>query len=552
MTVGITDLRRAVSAWCGWLIELVLTAPWFLYRGNSERSKRVVLCELHKIRSIHLVYFFFLQALRLSLGSFRVIGFTSRGVSAKVEKEFSVSKIRNLGAFTGVWAYRAMGMKDYYPAQRMAPLSRSRGEQTAAAFFEEPSHEKLERLSVNGVIVGDLIYDEYLRTRLLPTIDLDSRDFREFLVRSLTLVYNWMSFFSRNQVISVVSTDVYLQSVPARIAHVYGIDSFVVDSTSTFTYRLSRSRSRTRDQYRDYPKLFSKLDRVDQKLALEKAEGSINNRLVSGSSDPLVNNKSAWTNDYIGRQIEEHDGLNILVAAHDFSDSPHSAFHFYPDFYVWLERLGEIAESSRHKWYVKTHSDASSETLLAVSDLTARFPKLQLVDKNTSHKQLIQEGVSLALTVLGTIGVEYASQGLPVINATKQHTHMGYSFNINPKSRDEYEAILRGFEGLDHVSHDINHAQVLEYIFMHRFYNRKSLIYSWPFVTEKLSRHSSYLVRSPKRLKDTIVDVFARFIQTGNYWMDLENGSLVSSDEWELVTRFQIQHAPLWKSAPRT
>ena len=546
-----THLRRVISAWWEWVVELVLTAPWFLYRDGSESRGPVVLCELHKMRSIHLVYFFFLRALRLNLGTFRLIGFTSRGVSVRVERWASFAKLRNLGAFKGVWAYRAMGMKEYYPAERIAPLSRSQAEQTARTFFQQPSHEKLENLCVNGVIVGDLIYDEYLRTRLVPTVDFDSQDFKDFLLQSLTLVFNWFGFFSRNHVISVISTDVYLQSVPARIGHSYGIDSFVVDSTSTFTYRLSSSRPRTRDQYRDYPTLFRKLGRVDQKLALEKAEDSIQNRLVRGNSDPLVNNKSAWTDNYVSRQIEVHDGLNILIAAHDFSDSPHSAFHFYPDFFIWLEKLGEFAQSSRHKWYVKTHSDASSETVLAVNELATRFPKLQLVDKDSSHKQLIREGVSLALTVLGTIGIEYASQGLPVINATKHHTHMAYGFNINPQSRREYEAILRGLEDLDHVSHRINKSQVLEYIFMHRFYNRKSLVYSWPFVTEKLSRHTTYLVRSPKSVKDVITSVFARFIQSGDYWMDLENVALVNRAEWELLVQFQIQHAPRRKLAPQ-
>lgn len=535
-------------AWLESGLEMILTASWFRYKDNFEYDGPIVLCELHKMRSVHFVYFFFTRALRTNLGSFRLIGFTSRQASSSRREEARLVWLRALGAFKGVWAYRAMGMREYYPAETFSPLSRSKAEQTARVFFRLPSHEKLEKLRVNGVIVGDLIYDEYLRTRLVPTIDLESPDFREFFLQSLTLVFNWFSFFSKNQVIAVISTDVYLQSIPARIGHSVGIDSFVVDPTSTFTYRLSKNRSRTRDQYRDYPTLFRNLGPKDKKLALEKAELSLENRLMRGNTDPLVNNKSAWTDDLIARQIEQHDGLNILIAVHDFADSPHSAFHFYPDFYIWLEKLGEFAQNSRHRWYVKTHSDASPETILTVNELIARFPKLRLIDKDASHKQLIREGVSLALTVLGTIAIEYASQGLPVVNATKQHTHMGYSFNLNPKSREEYESILLSLESSNRVAHPIKEDEVLEYIFMHRFYNRKSLIYAWPFVTEKLYRHSIYLLRTPGKLKATITKIYLRFIESGHYWMDLENASLVSEDEWALLTRHQIKPSPRPKS----
>lgn len=518
-----------------------MTAPWFFDRDRPMPLGPVFLCEIHKMRSIHLMYFFFLKALRRNFGEFRLVGFTSRGTNKETLDEISATQLRNLGPFKGVWAYRAMGMRSYFPAEKLTYETLREAELAAESFYKSPSHRRLEKLRINNVIIGDLIYDEYLRTRQVPTVDLDSRDFREFFLQSLTLVFNWFAFFSHQRVIGVISTDVYLQSVPARIAHSHNIDSFVVDSTSTFTYRLSKMRPRTRDQYRDYPNLFQSLSPTAKKMALNKADVSIKKRTLRGEADPLVNNESAWTDSRIGRQIKELDGLNILVAAHDFSDSPHSAFHFYPDFHIWLETLGRFAQQSRHNWYVKTHRDASAGTISAVNELVKRFPCLKLIDRNTSHKQLIEEGVSLALTVLGTIGIEYASQGLPVLNATRQHTHMGYSFNLNPKSRAEYESLLRGLEGVNQVSHPIQERQVLEYIFMHRFYNRKSLIYSWPYITEGLFRHSVYLVLTPQFVKNTLINVFSRFIQSKKYWMDLEDSALVTNEEWELLTKFQIK-----------
>ena len=42
----------------------------------------------------------------------------------------------------------------------------------------------------------------------------------------------------------------------------------------------------------------------------------------------------------------------------------------------------------------------------------------------------------------GTIGFEYAAMNIPVINASLNNPHIAYDFNINPKTRENYQKIL--------------------------------------------------------------------------------------------------------------
>ena len=55
--------------------------------------------------------------------------------------------------------------------------------------------------------------------------------------------------------------------------------------------------------------------------------------------------------------------------------------------------------------------------------------KYKWIDPSTSHKQIISEGINLALTVDGSIGLEYPYFGIPVINASKFNCHINYKFN---------------------------------------------------------------------------------------------------------------------------
>ena len=43
------------------------------------------------------------------------------------------------------------------------------------------------------------------------------------------------------------------------------------------------------------------------------------------------------------------------------------------------------------------------------------------------------------MTVYGSVGIEYAYLGIPVINASKNNPHINYNFNINPKNLYEYK-----------------------------------------------------------------------------------------------------------------
>ena len=118
--------------------------------------------------------------------------------------------------------------------------------------------------------------------------------------------------------------------------------------------------------------------------------------------------KSAYNKNLLKhRQLVKSNRLKVLIATHCFFDSPHSyGFNLFSDFYEWLNFLGKLSIETNYDWYIKTHPDFLPGNIMIIKSIIKKYPKIKLLKANISHKQLIQEGIDVALTVYGTIGCE--------------------------------------------------------------------------------------------------------------------------------------------------
>ena len=180
--------------------------------------------------------------------------------------------------------------------------------------------------------------------------------------------------------------------------------------------------------------------------------------------DMHYSTKSAYTEPGKERVVAQSPRTKILVATHCFFDNPHPyGVNLFPDFYEWLYFLGEISEKTDYDWYIKTHPDFLPGNIPIIEEFIGKHPRFTLIPPHTSHLQLIEEGIDFGLTVVGTIGFEYAALGIPVVNASLCNPHVRYKFNIHPKTIDEYEKLLMDLPN-QKLEIDIN--EVYEYYFM--------------------------------------------------------------------------------------
>lgn len=336
---------------------------------------------------------------------------------------------------------------------------------------------EFEVLKYKNIVIGDLIYDVYLRRHRVPTLNLKDDRLVHDLSEFLEYFDYWETLFERKKVAAVcVSHTVYTLGLPARMAIFYGVPAFQI--TAENVYRMTSEETHAYTAFKKYPEIFKTLDLVTRSSGLKLAKERLRLRFSGGVGiDMHYSTKSAYTEILANQSLLDKDQkFKILIAVHDFYDSPHSyGNNLYPDFLEWLNDLAKIAEQTDYRWYIKTHPDIQGDGNTVLAEFIRVNPKFKIIPSYASHHQLIDEGISLALTIFGTIAMEYPYLGVPVINASINNPHTSYNFSITPKTIDEYHDLLLNPSS---ITAPFDKQEILEYYFMHHIYMLKS----WTFM----------------------------------------------------------------------
>lgn len=389
----------------------------------------------------------------------------------------------------------------------------------------------VENITIDGVLIGDLIYDSFLRSMNKPTIDIKDNDFINSLKNSLDIYTFWKNYFDTHNIKAInVSHCVYNLAIPLRIAIYKDIPAFQV--SPAYVYRLNKKNMFAYTDFHASKEVFSKLSIDIQKNALEQAKQRIELRFKGKVGvDMAYSSKSAYGQHKLNRLIKESPRKKVFIALHCFFDSPHSyGYNLFPDFYEWLDFLGNISEETNYDWYLKTHPDFLPGNTLIINEFLKKYPKFNLLPSDSSHHQIIKEGIDIALTTYGTIGFEYAALGVPVINASLNNPHIAYNFNLHPKDVEEYSEILHN---LDKINSKIDKNEVYEYYYMrhlHRFdawlFDNHELMlkelggYSQQF-TSKVYNYWIKEFTSEKHSKK--IEALNLFIDSGDFILELKH-----------------------------
>ncbi len=334
----------------------------------------------------------------------------------------------------------------------------------------------VERLMVDGALIGDLVYDTYLRKNSVPTINLTDRKFIDSLKSSIETYVFWQDYFESHNVKAInISHCVYNLAIPVRIAVSKEIPVYQIGASHA--YRLSKDNLHAYNDFKYFPEYFRNLPKDVQDAGLQEAKVRLDRRFAGEVGvDMVYSTKSAYTDEVKKAVLKKSKRIKILVATHCFFDSPHPyGNNLFPDFYEWLSCLGEVSEETDYDWYIKTHPDYLPGNKEIIEYFLNKYPRFTLIPAEASHKQIIKEGINCALTVYGTLGFEYAALGVPVINASLCNPHIGYKFNLHPKNIEEYRKIL---SNLDYIDLEIDKKEVYEYYFMRFIYNTDDWLFN--------------------------------------------------------------------------
>ena len=451
-----------------------------LFKNKQSSNDGVILIEFNAFNDFHVVNSVLANFLKKKFRC-KIKGFFNYSVlsstlvfSLKNKLKWFMGKFLNLGYFS---IYNSFGVDEIFRPKISKSISK-----ISKIFFDKKfkkikNRNNLLNFKINNILVGDLIYDTYLKSKKVPTLSIESNDFKIFFLEFLNLYFFWHNYFKKNKVNAVITSHLsYSYAIPLRIANKQNILSLVATSKSIIKY--SKNTYYGYGDFKNYQRLFLKFSKEEQIKKLKLSEQNFKKRFngntgLKGDKVLFYSNKSSFNNYKIKKEyIKKNNRSKILICTHDFFDAVHLYGKFiFPDFYNWLNYLGEFSKSTNYDWYIKNHPRVGGKFLIShkatekiVIEILRKYPNIKLLPDNLSHKYIMRKGINLVLTVYGTVGVEYPFFGIPVLNAGPNNPHSAFGFNHHPKNLEEFNKILKKIPKMKNINKIRN--EILIYYYM--------------------------------------------------------------------------------------
>jgi hypothetical protein len=339
-------------------------------------------------------------------------------------------------------------------------------------------------IAIDGVRLGDLIYDTYLRYVPRHTPKLDDPELRATIFDTLLIYYACRNYLAEHKVLAVIPDHtVYSQcGVLIRLASLARIPTYFVYYNPAFLltrvdyeYQRGSSLIPTRWPYSRFREFFGELTPEQQQRARERARNALNDRLTGKVDHKILSQISAYHSGTGERIMADRGRPRALVLINDFCDGVHGyrrmLFH---DCWEWMCHLLARASETPFDWYVKPHPNVrlrgrehmNEVNRVAVEELRTRFPKITFLEASASNRQLVDEGICAMFTMHGTAGHEFAAMGVSVVNAG-DNPHIAYPFNIHAQTVEEYNDLIAH---ADSLKVKIDPADVEEFFYMNYFF----------------------------------------------------------------------------------
>lgn len=327
---------------------------------------------------------------------------------------------------------------------------RARAQALTRAFLSGgPDLAAVEKFSIDDLNIGALAMDKHVASgnpRVIPGDD----SFRDRLESMAADALALARFIRSNEVLAVVLQAAGLDTgLAGRVATAMGLPAFP-GAIPDGLYRLTAERPYWGHLHRSYRARLDRLDPEQRATARSSADRHLAASLGSeGTATASIGQASSWARRPVEPGVLPDvpaERRRILVACHSFADTPLAMGPWlFPGLFAWLEHLVDLSDRTDHLWLVKLHPDRRDRDIgvrEAVEALVAGHPNVILIPSETSHWALLDHRIDLALTVYGTIAVEYPYLGVPVMLAWPEAPTSDFGFALNPGSVEEYDAIL--------------------------------------------------------------------------------------------------------------
>ena len=326
-------------------------------------------------------------------------------------------------------------------------------------FCKLKNNKDLLKVKYSGIVIGDLLYDTYLRFYKKSTLN----------VNDFNLIFLFARTFYEIKYLENLSSkiDLYLtgyctytnSGLPVRVFLNRNVEVY------SFSNMMDGKKLSLQDYLQvkphwNYKSNFSLLQNKNEKI--QQGLNLIKNRM-NGQMDLsymkhnpyLIHNKKA-------EFINSFDGVMFL---HDFTDSYHIyRTSLFCDFLEWTEFTLNLIRLNSLKIGIKPHPNQNPTSKKITRSLIKKYNDLNWIDESISNKTIFSSGISFGISIYGTVLSELAFNKIISICCGDNPTS-NYNFTFNAKTIDDYKNLILNYKSL--TFKDNVDDQIGEFMFMH-------------------------------------------------------------------------------------
>ena len=441
---------------------LFLTKNEKIFIGNNKLNIEGILCEKKKTAlfiahpdQFFLLYWKVLIKKIFKKKIYNVIGIWSLSVAVPQKKkiqliEVIIDKIKSIYHFflKKKWTllYKVAGIQKIFHVNDL-PIKLNKKKidlQVNQILSNIKNKEDILKIKLNNILVGDLIYDSYIRYRSKPTVDIEDTFFlKKLLFKSISnlALYNYL--YKKFDIESLFT--VYCVYLNFGLAVRFFLSKNVsVYSWSTFAHNLKKIDSKFPydENVLGFKKKFLNLKNKKKKIkfARDELNKKFKNKLDISLqfAQPILNiNK---------KSLEYLKNINIygVVFLHCFNDSAHyyGTKTIFCDHYDWAVFTLDLIKKNNLKIGVKTHPYALPESKKIFAKLKLKYKSLVWLPEYVANIDIIKNpNINFFISNQGSILYEAAYFGKTSISSGVNRTS-SYNFSYNPKNVSEYKKLL--------------------------------------------------------------------------------------------------------------
>jgi len=366
---------------------------------------------------------------------------------------------------------------------------------------------------VEGIDIGDMIYDDFLRRMNVPTYRTLDAAFALQILHGIFLYYRYKDIVRNYHITDIIlSHFVYsyfgilvraAASVNAGI-RIYSWSSISSNPMNIMAGTVSTGHIRKfmiyEDRYID-----TLCERYGKEFLLKESDRLMAQRFRAAGSRQITEKFA-----YEGNEINSVDeftacyplkkGKNIFIFSHALMDAVRHCDSPFPDYYSWLcFTLTALAEKShQNNIFVKPHpAEPLYVCEITVQSIVDEYNEkyhshITFLDKKV-HNRVIFQLADVIVTSNGTIGIEAIPHGIPVLVAA--HPIYGKAgIAIQSASQEDYRNYLESIETLPAPTEEtIERAKLCFLLYQKYFYVHASFLKHVALITGvELDREKEY------------------------------------------------------------